>query len=593
MKHKTRPASSKIQLQFSVVYLLALVVPILIIGLLLIIGTSTMLRQYNQDLLSSDNQRVRSLLFEITTQAFTMTEDICDDENVQTLLKTDFDDTDSFREASLNCSVLSNTLERSTQIESVTVYTDHPDAVTANHFAVVDDSVLNSDWYLKALSKPTAFWTILTNEDSFGNTYSYLSIIKKIPVLHSDTNAVLVIKLSDNYLKARISTNEYSTILSFDKGNVFFSDDRELYGKEPPYYIDYKDSAFQSVGLYEINGEKYLASVSSFTPYQSDSYIYLCVYSLEAYKSILNIVFFYIVIIIVALVLPGTILYFYIKHFSERVEILRERMHKASKEDYTISLALSGHDELADVYADLDVLIANIREKEAEMYQVELDAKELKNEQQEMEYKMLSSQINPHFLYNTLETIRMKAITAGNKEVANAVKLLGKSMRYVLENTATSKTTLDKELEYVTTYLNIQKLRFEDRINYTVNVEDGLNPAEISILPLILQPIVENSILHGLEKVTENGQIDISVSSYEEDKLSICVSDNGQGLTPEELSDINEKLSTPGLKLSSSIGLYNIHERIRLFYGYDYGITIESTMGQGTSVNILIPKVGI
>ncbi len=584
-------ASSKIQKQFSIVYLLALVIPISIVGLMLIIGTYTMLRQYNQNLLNSDSQRARSLIFEITNQALNVSEDICSDENVVALLKSDFECANDFIEASLDCSFIKKTLERSTQIESITIYTDQKNAVDTNYFYASTEEIKATDWYERALSQSSAFWTILTNEDNFGNTYSYLSVVRKIPLLYSDTTAVLVIKLSDNYLRARISTNEYHTVMSLDKGTVFFSDERDLYGEKPPYYIDYKDPSFESIGIFSINREKYLASVISFSLYQSDSTVYLCVYSLEAYNNIKSTVFLYLIIIITAIILPATILYFYIKHFSKRVEILRNRMHKASQEDYTISLTLSGHDELADVYKDLDILIANIKEKEARFYQAELDAKELKNEQQQMEYKMLSSQLNPHFLYNTLETIRMKAITAGNKEVANAVKLLGKSMRYVLENSATTSTSLQNELDYVTTYLTIQKLRFEDRVNYEIHIEEGLDPSAVSILPLLLQPMVENSILHGLEKITKNGLIKITISTWDEDKLRINVFDNGQGLEPKELEELNRKLSTTGQTFTSSIGLYNIHERIRLCYGPEFGLSIESKKGMGTHVYIFIPKI--
>lgn len=100
-----------------------------------------------------------------------------------------------------------------------------------------------------------------------------------------------------------------------------------------------------------------------------------------------------------------------------------------------------------------------------------------------MEFKMLSSQINPHFLYNTLETIRMRSIKAGNREVANGVKLLGKSMRYVLDNTATASTTLDKELDYIETYLAIQKLRFHDKINYSLKYPLDMDLSTYHILP--------------------------------------------------------------------------------------------------------------
>ena len=224
------------------------------------------------------------------------------------------------------------------------------------------------------------------------------------------------------------------------------------------------------------------------------------------------------------------------------------------------------------------------------MYEAELNEKELRNEQQIMEYKMLASQINPHFLYNALETIRMKAVTTGDKEVANAIKILGKTLRYVLENTGTSYTTLKKELDHIENYLAIQKLRFGKRINYRLIMED-IRPEKFEILPLLLQPVVENAVVHGLESQDGNGQIEVSVSLLENEKMKITVSDNGRGMTEEELENIREKLATPDLALQSSIGLYNINQRIRLCYGQEYGMEIESRYGEGTQVILYLPAI--
>lgn len=124
---------------------------------------------------------------------------------------------------------------------------------------------------------------------------------------------------------------------------------------------------------------------------------------------------------------------------------------------------------------------------------------------------MLASQINPHFLYNTLETLRMKAFTAGDREVATGIKLLGKLLRYVLVNIGTTYTTLANELEHIDTYIKIQKIRFDDRVNYTLAVDDGIDTQEYMLLPLLLQPIVENAVVHGLEGVDGTGYIKIHI----------------------------------------------------------------------------------
>ena len=201
---------------------------------------------------------------------------------------------------------------------------------------------------------------------------------------------------------------------------------------------------------------------------------------------------------------------------------------------------------------------------------------------------MLTSQINPHFLYNTLETIRMRSLRAGNREVANAVKLLGKSMHYVLENTTTGFTTLDKELDYIQTYLAIQKLRFHDRVNYELKTPANINLSQYQILPLLLQPIVENSILHGLEEVEEHGKIIIHIRQTGS-TLRITVYDNGCGMSCETLQSMTENVFHHPKESAKSIGLANIYQRIRLCYGTEYGMQISSKLSMGTAVTVIIP----
>jgi two-component system sensor histidine kinase YesM len=299
-------------------------------------------------------------------------------------------------------------------------------------------------------------------------------------------------------------------------------------------------------------------------------------------------------IIVVSVILPFLLIRFYTVHFSNRVDTLREAMHKASNENYDVPAQLMGEDEISEAFTDLLKMVAKIKDKDAKMYEARINSKRLKNAQQRIEMEVLASQINPHFLYNTLETIRMKAFKAGDRDVANAIKLLGKAMRYVLENTGTSSTTLKNELDYIETYLQIQKLRFSDRINYSLIVERGLNTEEHDILPLLIQPIVENAIVHGLEESENEGLILIEVYTDNKEALHIDISDNGCGMDAGTLQELQKRIETPHQNSSKNIGLYNINQRIHLCYGAEYGILVQSTVGKGTKVSLILPlKINI
>jgi two-component system sensor histidine kinase YesM len=232
--------------------------------------------------------------------------------------------------------------------------------------------------------------------------------------------------------------------------------------------------------------------------------------------------------------------------------------------------------------------VKNIKEKDAQVYASKLRDEQLQNEQQRMEMKMLASQINPHFLYNTLESIRMQALTAGNRDVANSIKLLGKSMRYVLENTGTKFITLQKEFDYIETYIAIQKMRFGSRVNFEMQLEVDIPLEEYQILPFLMQPVIENGIIHGLEGITENCLIRMNFSVVR-GYLQVSVTDNGVGMNEEELTRLRENINKNTLNASTSIGLGNIDRRIKLCYGEQYGLSVRSVKGKGTTVVLRLP----
>ena len=201
---------------------------------------------------------------------------------------------------------------------------------------------------------------------------------------------------------------------------------------------------------------------------------------------------------------------------------------------------------------------------------------------------MLASQINPHFLYNTLETIRMKARVNHQSEIEELVKMLAKILRKNIR-AGDEDVSIRGEVEMVESYLRIQQYRFGDRIRYRIQVDEGLE--ECRILPLILQPIVENSIIHGLEEKEGIGHILIRVEQVGE-RIFITIEDDGLGISVSRLEEVNRQLGRRGIN-RSHIGICNVHQRIRLKYGEEYGLGISSVEGEMTRVTIRIPAIGL
>ncbi len=200
------------------------------------------------------------------------------------------------------------------------------------------------------------------------------------------------------------------------------------------------------------------------------------------------------------------------------------------------------------------------------------------------EFRALQAQINPHFLYNTLDMINWMARSGETTQVSEAVNLLSRFYRITLSR-GSSFITVREEIEHVTLYVQLQNMRFADKIHFFVDVPDEM--LEETIPKLVFQPIVENSILHGiLEKPVKEGTI-VLMGWIEDETLVFVITDDGVGIPPEKLSTILSGNSTSSS--GSNIAISNTHKRIRLCYGSQYGLSYRSIPGKETEVEIRIP----
>nr|WP_162990712.1 sensor histidine kinase [Maliibacterium massiliense] len=212
----------------------------------------------------------------------------------------------------------------------------------------------------------------------------------------------------------------------------------------------------------------------------------------------------------------------------------------------------------------------------------------------QIELKALQSQINPHFLYNTLDAIRGKALMRGDRDISKMTEALAILFRYSIARFG-DLVPLEEELRTLQYYLTIQKFRFRDKFEVIEHIENPERCLHTKIPKLTIQPIVENAIYHGLE--TQRGQGVITISVYPvQSRLMVTISDNGVGIDEETLARLNAQMSSsvppPGEDPHArgvGMALVNVNERIKLSYGEGYGVTIYSTLGAGTDVELSIP----
>lgn len=290
----------------------------------------------------------------------------------------------------------------------------------------------------------------------------------------------------------------------------------------------------------------------------------------------------YLILIGVICVGRALLLYVFIAYrITQPLRKLSRLMRSVERGDLSQAFPVSGTDEVGLLGHSFNGMIAKLSELGYLLYETEIREKDA-------QIAALQSKINPHFLYNTLGSISMYAELEGSPEIITMSNNLSKLLRYSLSGRK-EHVTLQDELDHVSGYMAIQQMRYEERIQFTMNIEPSLLDCEV--IPLMIQPLVENAINHALDQGVGRGVITLTAGSSNQ-VLTITVEDDGIGMNAEALEALRLHLrNTEELGGRSGNGLLNVHRRIVLHYGEEYGLSLESMPYQGFKAVLKLPVI--
>lgn len=277
--------------------------------------------------------------------------------------------------------------------------------------------------------------------------------------------------------------------------------------------------------------------------------------------------------IVVAVIIPSIL----IVNISRRTNRIVHFMRKVEGGNLTARLQDAREDELGQISQSFNEMLDELGRHIDREYKAELRHKQT-------ELAALQARVNPHFLYNTLEVIRMRAMSQGAVDVGEMIYSLAALFRNSVS--AKGENTLGEELEMCRLYLELFRIRYKDKFAYEIECDQEL--LRVPIAKLLLQPIVENYIVHGMDSRRKNNRLIIE-AAQEHGLIRVRIRDNGKGIEPEQLASIMRRLKMPETEEQQSFGLRSVHERIELVHGPGYGLSIESTPGKGTSVTVTWP----
>lgn len=472
-------------------------------------------------------------------------------------------------------------------ISNIRLYTDN--ATLLNNWELINPSpaIKESEWYQRAQRYDSFVgWEYIEDERDKRN---YLSLVRKIELEGSSKIGVLVINVNSQQLASILSQESFDTMIVDDQDNIIAANRKDRTGKKLADVSFDTKLLGQGSGSYEavVDGEASKIVIEELKPQSSRNALrIISVFSIESIvKEPNQVIKLSITVVAISVLLAFLIIYSFSSLFSRRLLHLSRHINRVSTGDFDTTLKIDGKDEIALLARQFNSMVRSVNDLMYEVQESNAQNRLLEQKQNDIRFKMLASQINPHFLFNALEAIRMEAHMKGQVEIARVVRLLGKMMRSSLE-VGRSKVLLSQELEVVRCYLDIQQFRYEERLKYQFTVDPAVET--LYMPPLLIQPLVENAVIHGLDNTMEGAFVTVEVIQVG-DHAKFTITDNGVGISPIKLEELQNTLERQEEREGERIGLRNVHDRLKLSYGAEYGLTIESKPNVGTVIFFCIP----
>ena len=473
-------------------------------------------------------------------------------------------------------------------IDSIYVYSGAADTVfSADGKISQSDQLADNTWLSAAKTVKDRRGTMIARLKN--GTYPMLITIVKPILLENDVIGAVVLNINAKELLKGMTVNRgakngENIFIVSSEGQIYSSDEQEYFMKytnEIPTLKEFESFDNLAVKRYTADGEKNIISAkkSEFMPLY-----YISVKSMEFYKERLESMVWQIVWLVVILILmSGAVAYFTAATGYRPVAQIISVLEHPEK------YSAQGRESQNELKYIITNIMKNIELNEQMQTELETRLELLKTAQ----IAMLQMQINPHFLYNTLDTIKWMALdlTGDDNSVSEAVGSLAKLYRLNV-NTGDYMISLKEEMEQAKNYINILMLRYEDLFKVVWDIdEDALS---CTVLRLSMQPVIENAVYHGLKPMRQNGVL--TIRGFRADgKVAVVIQDNGVGIPKDELEKLNKELNENPVTPDESghIGIYNVNRRVKLIYGENYGVFVSSEENKGTIVRLIFPETYI
>lgn len=572
--------------KFLIIYIVCVLIPIIVINISFVDKFSNIIQEKEENNYKISLERTRVDIVTMFDGCIAASHSISSDRTLYEILDRSYLDSEQYFEVYDN-QLRKNSLNVYTSaydyMSSIEIYVDNPTISSGGTYYRIDKDVESTLWYNKLYSSKGS----VLLKSYLGYTKSlptkriqYLSVLRKLNFYPYERRKILKIdinmqKLNNIFKREKTFLNLY---LLDPENNIICSNTSS-------YNFENVDSLQTYISQNIDKDNIILETVLSNSSYLKGWRLIGVSTAERMQKSVIETLKFVLLIVLISVIISSILSLIMANSYNYRLKKLSKHMNRFTDGKFDLIEINEGQDEIGGVIRSFNLMASKINLLINDVYKLQLQKKDLELERIRAEINFLQSQMDPHFLFNTLNAILVVSTKNGYTDIIDILKYLSKTLRRLL-SWKDDLVTIQEEISFTEMYLKIEKFRFGDKIEYSIDIDDSL--LGVKIPKMSLQPLVENACKHGIQAITGVGIVRIK-AELSDNNLKMCVEDNGTGMDNEKLKELITNITSKE-ELSSNIGLRNVYRRLRLYYGDNVSFEIVSKKDIGTKVSFTICK---
>lgn len=589
MKRPLHLDNVRLRDKFLIIYLLCVFLPILGSNFVFYQVTSENVRTQRMSDIQRALEQVRNEFRAEVEDAVAVSTGLHIDYNINTILETEYENPYDYVAAYEDYfhRILNNYTPVYNSVQNIKIFVDNPTLLHSGGVGFLSDEVRESEWYQKLTQttgmQPLLFRTQLEDQwpiDRVEGARDTFSIIRRMDYINNNDKFEKIVKIDLRMSAVNRALNNLNL-----NGDVYLLNEKgEIeYATDPG--VDWKRQTILFSDLEQPKGTILFETAYTGINYLENWRVVGTVSDEEVKLEVRNSRELVIWLAALNLLFATAIIFWITRSMHVRLANILRHMKKVKNEQFVTMGEVETRDEIGQLHGEFNRMTLQLKRLIDDVYKADIQRKALEIERRKAQLNALQSQINPHFLFNALETIRMRSLIKNETETAKIIHNMAKLFRSSL-TWKKDRVTVDEEIDFILCFLEIQQYRFGDRLKYELQVDPEAR--KVTIPKMVFLPFVENASIHGIEPIKQGGRIDIRFRLSKDGILEFSVRDNGMGMRREQVETIYGYLESEQ-EIGERIGVQNVIYRLTMLYGDRFRLFIDSAPGQGTHIKIAIP----